>query len=196
MWNSGYDSEYTQVMQWNQRSEADANILEIPGQFSYHARWQDGVTNHGHQLFQIPYNEGSFIAPQGLPPLTDEEDVASLDVAGYDLIAFGSPRTKGQDLDNSLTYTGAFGGPVHANRTGYLTLGQERNPYVTDGLYPNVQDYDERSYPTRCMTISSSTWAVVDKKVGNPQISICKLWIGFPSALLSDSGFCNEKRIY
>jgi hypothetical protein len=32
-------------------------------------------------------------------------------------------------------------------RTGYLTLGQERNPWVLDGDYGGtVNDYDERPY--------------------------------------------------
>lgn len=169
MFNTGFDSEFTQVMKYDQRDPRSANILEFPGQFSYHARWQDGVTNYGHMLFQTTYNDGSFLTSDGYPGLNDQADVSSLDVAGYDLIAFGSPRTKGQDLDNSEGFTSSSGFQVHYWRTGYLTLGQERNPYVQTGDYPNVQDYDERPYSDSIYDFFIiHLGSGMDKKVGNP----------------------------
>jgi type II secretory pathway pseudopilin PulG len=172
MFNTGYGSELNEIIKWAQRTEDGANILEFPGQFYYHTRWQDGVTNYGHHFFQDDYNPNSYLNAGytgGQPSLNDEDDVSSLDVAGYDLVAYGSPRTKGQDLDNSVTVTGLFGGPVHKWRTGYLTLGQERNPYITTGLYPNVQDYDERPYSDSVYDFYIiHLGSGMDKKVGNP----------------------------
>ena len=170
MFNTGFDSEFNQLMKWNPYSDEEANILEFPGQFYYHGRWQDGVTNYGHMLFQTEYNDGSYLTSEGNPPLNDTEDVSSLDVAGYDLVAYGSPRTKGQDLDTSLTFAGgATGVPVQYWRTGYLTMGQERNPYITTGSYPNVQDYDERPYSDSVYDFYIiHLGSGLDQKVGNP----------------------------
>lgn len=158
MFNTGYYGCYNMIIKYDQRSEEDDVMLELPGQFYYHPRWSDGVTNYGHFKYQELYNaehSGAFFVFQDnaspLPfdmPDADRYDVASLDVAGYDLIAYGSARTKGQDMDNSVTVLGAFGGPLHRNRTGYVTLGQERNPYIEEGdpRFPNVGDYDERPF--------------------------------------------------
>jgi hypothetical protein len=95
--------------------------------------------------------------------------VASLDVAAYDLTAFGSPRTKGQDLDVSTGYPDATN-YVNAYRTGYLSQAQERNPWVGAGVAPYnaAHDYDERpfsdSIPDFYIIHLSSG---IDKKVQN-----------------------------
>jgi hypothetical protein len=121
--------------------------MEFPGNFFYHPRWGDGVTHTGHLVYQTNARTGGEGSWHGEgaggfpPPLDDSLEVASLDVQGYDLTAFGSSRTKGQDLDTSLLL-----GSWHQWRTGYLTLGQERNPWVTTGLFPNSGDYDERPF--------------------------------------------------
>ena len=128
---------------------ADTIKNEMPGNFTYHPRWADGTTNHGHLVTQAPFNQDSNY-PSGAPieppldrtPASCTPQVSSLDVAGYDLTALGSPRTKGQDLDNSL-----ISGGIHQFRTGYLTLGQERNPWVQAGDYNGTTgDYDERPF--------------------------------------------------
>jgi hypothetical protein len=150
--------------------------LDFAGNFAYHPRWGDGVTNYEHNLYQLTYNPGSWLAYDflGFTPLNQfEDEINSLDVAGYDLVAVGSARTKGQDLDNSIAYFGAD----HYFRTGYLTLAQERNPFVgpgaPEGDYGGLVDvYDERpssdSVPDFYIIHLGSG---MDKKVGNPQRS-------------------------
>jgi len=149
MWNLGFYGECNMLLIFfSGTGTADTIKNELPGNFAYHPRWADGTTNHGHLVTQAPYNNGSNY-PGGIlePPLdrtpaTTVPPVASLDVAGYDLIAVGSPRTKGQDLDNSIV-----DGGLHQWRTGYLTLGQERNPWTRDGDFNGtVGDYDERPF--------------------------------------------------
>lgn len=150
---------------------------DLPGQFTYHPRWQDGVTNIGHLTKQAESLNGGFGAntwadygsiptcPTG--PNFDKDEVASLDVAAYDLTAIGSPRTKGQDLDDSMTL---FADSPNMYRTGYLTQAQERNPWMKQGASPwNVlQDYSERpfsdSIPDFIVIHLSSG---IDKKVQN-----------------------------
>jgi prepilin-type N-terminal cleavage/methylation domain-containing protein len=120
--------------------------LALPGNFFYHPRFSDGVTSSGHMRYQLAYNQDgmapAFMPTTEAPPLDDSDQVSSLDVAGYDLTAVGSPRTKGQDLDNSID----TGQSDNYFRTGYLTLGQERNPWVQDGDFGTNGDYDERPY--------------------------------------------------
>ena len=166
MWNLSFMGEMTLLKQWHEGQEI---LNEHPGNFAYHPRWSDGVTNYGHLVYQKTYNtESRTYGDVGFgPPLDDSEDVWSLDVAGYDLLAVGSTRTKGQDLDNSV-----MSGSHHRWRTGYLTLGQERNPWIQagDSRYPNVLDFDERPY-------SDGVWdyyiihlgSGMDKRAGNPQ---------------------------
>lgn len=144
MWNNAWFSEAPQYMFF---SSADYEPVrtEYQGNFSYHARWSDEATNYDHFLYQIPYHSDAFVIGDIAPPLDDVNNIASLDVAGYDLTALGSERTKGQDLDDSIEDT------VGAQywRTGYLTLGQERNPWVEAGMFSNttqVDDYDERPF--------------------------------------------------
>jgi hypothetical protein len=144
MFNMGWWGTLPQLVMFNDGMTSDDLIkMEFPGNFYYHPRWGDGVTHTGHMAYQANNsNHGGWYGEQGLPPdIDDSADVASLDVAGYDLTAFGSSRTKGQDLDESVLL-----GTWHQWRTGYLTLGQERNPWVQTGDYPNVGDLDERPY--------------------------------------------------
>jgi len=121
---------------------------DLPGAFYYHPRWADGVSNYGHNMRQ-----GSAVLDGGTPllltdsltptPLNDSAGVSSLDVMGYDLVAIGAARTKGQDIDNVLRLPGES---MDTYRTGYFTLGQERNPFVKAGDYDTNQDYDERPF--------------------------------------------------
>ena len=154
-------------------SDEEDGTLSLPGNFYYHARFSDGVTSSGHFRYQAgdnpagyPYNEGSWMpSPPQAPPLNDARDVSSLDVAAYDLMAVGSPRTKGLDIDNSV----ALDPLDHYWRTGYATLGQERNPWVREGDFPNVRDYNERPYSDSIpdffiIHLTSG----MDKKIGNP----------------------------
>jgi prepilin-type N-terminal cleavage/methylation domain-containing protein len=145
MFNMGWWGFLPQLVMFNDGTDTEDLIkMEFPGNFYYHPRWGDGVTHSGHMDYQVAHsNHGAWHGEQSFPPvLDDQSEVASLDVQGYDLTAFGSSRTKGQDLDTSVLL-----GTWHQWRTGYLTLGQERNPHIqAGGNYPNVGDYDERPY--------------------------------------------------
>jgi len=128
----------------------DKPLLDFPGQFIYHPRWSDGVTNWGHGNRQIGAAGGghgnSYSGYRGSPNLNDMADVSSFDVAGYDLLAVGATRTKGQDLDNNIPSEPRNQYSFAQHRTGYLTLGQERNPWITAGAYTNSVNYGERPY--------------------------------------------------
>jgi prepilin-type N-terminal cleavage/methylation domain-containing protein len=144
MFNMGWWGNLPQLVMFNDGNTNDDFIkMEFPGNFFYHPRWGDGVTHTGHLKYQADAcDHDNPVGEDFFPPdLDDRTEVASLDIQGYDLTAFGSSRTKGQDLDTSIIFFG-----WHQWRTGYLTLGQERNPWVTAGEYPNSGDYDERPY--------------------------------------------------
>jgi hypothetical protein len=169
MWNVSYWGELPVCIEFP--IDADTVSGDFPGNFYYHPRWSDGRTNRGHLQFQQLFNTDSWIPGVGgpafgVPPLTDFDVITSLDVAGYDLTAYGAKRTKGQDLDNSVPLASDSN---HYWRTGYLTLGQERNPWIQDGDYPNVGDYDERplsdSVPDFIIIHLSSG---LDQKITNP----------------------------
>jgi len=158
MFNTGFHQDAPMLYKFVPPTGSGANYtaLDLAGQFYYHPRFQDGVTNAGHLNRQKTAVTSAFeattwaqyafdpMAPNA--PGFDEGDVSSLDVAAYDLTAFGSPRTKGQDLDASTGYPGAAF--INAFRTGYLTQAQERNPWMAAGVAPyNVlKDYDERPF--------------------------------------------------
>ena len=156
----------SEIPQMQVYADEEDGTMSLPGNFYYHARFSDGVTSSGHFRYQALYNDGSAMPdPPVGPPLDDRADVGSLDVAGYDLIAVGSPRTKGQDIDNSVSGAGLN----NYWRTGYLTLGQERNPWVRSGDYPNVMDYAERPYSDSIPDyIIIHLTSGLDKKAGNP----------------------------
>jgi prepilin-type N-terminal cleavage/methylation domain-containing protein len=177
MFNTGWFGEAPYIHKFPGPT-TNAVICELPGQFYYHPRWTDGVTNTGHIMKQraVPgisdfcqavWCEYGPWDPDPNSP-ADMDDVSSLDVSAYDLIALGSPRTKGQDLDDSL----ALGGLTADNqfRTGYVTQGQERNPFILQGADPwNAdQNYAERpfsdSIPDFYIIHLSSG---IDKKVAN-----------------------------
>jgi len=145
---------------------------EVPGNFYYHPRWADGVTNWGHlnyQRGQNPANQNfnpqSWSLGNGTgqtPPLNDAANVGSLDIIGYDLLAYGAAATKGQDMDNSLKF-----GSQHVFRTGYITLGNEKNPWVTNTQY-NQGDFHERPYSDGVQDfIIIHLMNGLDKKPGN-----------------------------
>jgi prepilin-type N-terminal cleavage/methylation domain-containing protein len=142
MFNVGPWGEVPQLIRLDDGEEEVYN--DMPGQFYYHPRWADGITNYGHNVNQYTAVGGETIVPATLLtpiPLDDSAEVSSLDVAGYDLAAIGAARTKGQDIDNAVTLFG------HDKfRTGYFTLGQERNPYVQAGDYGDNGDYEERPF--------------------------------------------------
>jgi len=185
MWNLGCFGELPQIVEF-----VDALELvdqDLPGNFYYHPRFGDAVTNFEHNICQSLYND------QGTPAVwfpdfgqlddycgsrTDrtDDEINSLDVAGYDLVAVGAPRTKGLDLDNSVPVgTGA----EHYLRTGYLTQAQERNPYVgpdaptLNGIDPTYDgtcgNYDERPYSDNIPDFYIiHLGSGMDKKVQNP----------------------------
>jgi hypothetical protein len=146
---------------------------EIPGNFYYHPRWADGATNVGHNWYQrglspspVDSNPTSWIYSMNQYiwsfPLRDPESVSSLDTIGYDLIAYGAAATKGADMDNSIKYSNQ-----HVMRTGYITLGQEKNPSVTNATYGNG-DYAQRPYSDGVHDfIIIHLMSGMDKKPGN-----------------------------
>jgi type II secretion system protein G len=146
---------------------------EVPGNFYYHPRWSDGATNVGHLFYQrgtspspVDSNPGSF-SHQNIQhiytvPLRDPQSVSNLDTIGYDLIAYGAAATKGSDMDNSIKYTNQ-----HLFRTGYITLGQEKNPFVTNAMY-GLGDYAQRPYSDGVHDfIIIHLMSGMDKKPGN-----------------------------
>lgn len=178
MFNMGMWGELPQLLMINAgvgTDNEDTMKLELPGNFYYHPRWSDGVTNHGHLVYQV-FHSGTGNDLSGgnyTPPLDGDvnsiyPDITSLDVAGYDLTAAGSTRTKGQDLDNSIVNNG-----VHQWRTGYLTRGQERNPWVLNGQYNGtVGDRDERPYSDGVPDfIIIHLGSGMDKKIADPSIN-------------------------
>jgi prepilin-type N-terminal cleavage/methylation domain-containing protein len=177
MCNMGFFGELPQLVMFNNDADNTIDLIknEFPGNFSYHPRWSDGATNTGHLAYQdgrgvgntsgTNYNPGSWDpGAQGFPPQEDSDFVSSLDVAGYDLTAIGSPRTKGQDLDTSVRL-----GTWHQWRTGYLTLGQERNPWINGSETGVNGPYDERPSSDGVPDfIVIHLGSGLDKKVGNP----------------------------
>jgi len=152
-------------------------LTDLPGNFTYHPRWADGATNWAHNQIQKPYNPGSwFNETSGSNPplsggLSDSRLVASLDVSGYDLTAIGARNTKGQDLDKAV-FSSLWGVPNPVARTGYLTLGQERNPWVRAGMYPSVGDFDERPYSDSMPDfIIIHLYSGIDRKIVNEVVS-------------------------
>jgi len=149
MFNLGPFGELPQLL-----LDADGNQenrLDLPGQFYYHPRFRDGMSGAGHLRAAQQACPGSWVPMGAEAPcagmLDDSKHVLGDQVDGYDLLAFGSPGTTGLDLDNSV------GAKATANlfRTGYLTQGQERNPWVgpnaPEGDYgASVTDFDERPY--------------------------------------------------
>jgi len=156
MFNTGWPGEIPfQLYPWSdfgaQNKPEYVIRNEVPGNFFYHPRWSDGATNTGHLWYQrglspspADANPGSFsyqnISYIWQPPLRDPEQVSTLDTIGYDLIAYGAAATKGADMDKSIKYSNQ-----HVYRTGYITLGQEKNPTVTNAEY-GLGDYAQRPY--------------------------------------------------
>lgn len=169
MWNISWFSEAPQMMFFS-APDYEAVRTEYQGNFAYHARWSDTATNYAHFAYQVPYHGTATLMDAAMtPPLgaQDVQNVSSLDVAGYDLTALGSERTKGQDLDDSMTNSTGN----HYWRTGYLTLGQERNPWTESGMWGNqtqVDDFDERPFSDGIADfIIIHLGSGMDKKVGD-----------------------------
>jgi type II secretion system protein G len=174
--------EMPQIVEWP--DQAESIDQDLPGNFCYHPRWGDAVTNFEHNMCQAVYNDGSWCKDAnqlrdfvGAPTDPSDDEINSLDVAGYDLIARGSPRTKGQDLDTALPpiQVGFANSAPYYFRTGYLTLAQERNPYVgpdaPEGDYNGSapDDYDERPYSDSIPDFYIiHLGSGMDKKVANP----------------------------
>ena len=175
MINIGWWGEAPQLMLSGSTAYAKASIVQtmqnhVPGNFYYHPRWADGATNRAHLEHQAALYPGVTLPCRPVrPPLDDSADVLEHVVAGYDLFATGSPRTKGQDYDNSCLL-----GRDHIWRTGYATLGQERNPWVRAGDYAvdndsTTADYDERPYSDGVHDFFViHLGAGMDKKTGKP----------------------------
>jgi prepilin-type N-terminal cleavage/methylation domain-containing protein len=168
MWNISWFSEVPQMMFFSSPGYEPVRT-EYQGNFTYHTRWSDDTTENGHYWYQLDYHppaQGAVMPAQMYTSLgqADADRVASLDVAGYDLTAQGSERTKGQDLDDAIENNGNY-----YWRTGYLTLGQERNPWVEAGTIGGspVEDYDERPYSDGIADfIIIHLGSGMDKKVG------------------------------
>jgi hypothetical protein len=183
MWDLGMGwGELPQLVEFGD-DESRGIDLDLPGNFFYHPRFGDGVTSSGHLRYQMGDNDGGYEYCDGDawcpgwegrengPPLNDSREASSLDVLGYDLIATGSPRSHAQDLDESVEGLRVAGNSDHYFRTGYLTLGQERNPWMYDGhpFFENVTDFDERPYSDSVQDfIIIHLSAGMDKKAGNP----------------------------
>jgi prepilin-type N-terminal cleavage/methylation domain-containing protein len=167
MWNTALWGELPQYCMFGNDPSNIADVIknEFPGNFTYHPRWSDGASNSGHLVYQGDWHDGSWSsAGYGYPPQNDVDLVSSLDVAGYDLTATGSSRTKGQDLDNAVKLSS-----WNWWRTGYLTLGQERNPWITGSETGVSGPMDERPQSDGMHDfIIIHLGSGLDKKVGNP----------------------------
>ena len=127
-------------------------ILDFPGTFFYHPRYSDLGTAHEHNQVQgqsVGSRLGKFASAQVSSEYMDQ--MASHDVNGYDLIAFGSSMSPAKDLDYpvpGLAWGGGCpGGQENRLKTGYLTGGGERNPYG-GALMPSLGDtYAEMTEP-------------------------------------------------
>jgi type II secretory pathway pseudopilin PulG len=147
MWNNAWFGEAPQLMFFS-ALETEPVDIEYPGSFAYLPRWSDVATNSGHLHYQIASSQSAtkyrseMESPLGM---ADAQNVTTLDVAGYDLVAFGSNQSKGQDMDDSILDANG----AHYWRTGYLGFGQARNPWVTKGLWGgkiSVEDFDGRPF--------------------------------------------------
>ncbi|OGK12366.1 MAG: hypothetical protein A2Y63_03465 [Candidatus Riflebacteria bacterium RBG_13_59_9] len=145
MFNVGWAGEAPYYIAYEGDGEpVDVIKFEFPGQFYYHPRFSDGACNADH--FTAQYNStggfggGNFVTACGAsarPAL-----VWSHDVAGYDLLAYGDPKTEGLDID----YPGYSGSKTYGWRTGYLNNTNEPNPYNPSGR-PGAP-YFEGTYET------------------------------------------------
>ena len=146
MFNLGWAGEGPSLMAYDIDGETpDVIKFEFPGNFYYHPRYSDGASNADHFTAQWQglnnnggWDPGSNHVTSVLHAWTRTADVWSSDVAGYDLLAYGDPKTDGLDIDWDVT--GGSWTKVHGKRTGYLNNVDERNPY-------NPPNYDARSVP-------------------------------------------------
>ena len=146
IFNIGWAGEGTNMMAYDIDGEPDDSIkFEFPGNFYYHPRYSDGASNADHYTAQynaLANNGRSWMTANHVTDVlrawTRTADVWSSDVAGYDLLAFGDPRTKGLDID--WTVTGGSWSKTYGKRTGYINNTIERNPY-------NPPNYDARTVP-------------------------------------------------
>ena len=133
MFNIGWAGEGPSLMAYDIDGEADDVIkFEFPGQFYYHPRYSDGACNADH--FTAQFNSVVIQNPgtnqvQGLGAVTRPDLVWSHDVAGYDLLGYGDPKTEGMDIDYAIPPRSWY--KDYAKRTGYLNNVPEPNPYNT-----------------------------------------------------------------
>ncbi|MCB1220466.1 MAG: hypothetical protein H7A35_14915 [Planctomycetales bacterium] len=145
-WNLAWFGEAQQLMDMQSNDPRTVRI-DFPGSFAYLPRWSDDVSNNGHLGYQISATGvATTFTPEIVPPLgqQDSANVASLDVAGYDLLGFGSDRDKGDCMDDSILDSQGR----HIWRSGYLGDRAGRNPWVTGGIWNGtvVADFDPRPF--------------------------------------------------
>lgn len=146
-WNLAWFGEAPQLI-FHDVPEPDPVRIEYEGGFAFLPKWSDDATNSGHLYYQMELAGAGDVLPERIRPPLGKEDmsnVMSLDVSGYDLLGFGGPRTKGQDIDDSILGSGGS----HYWRTGYLDFQPRRNPWVTEGLWKGkveVQAFDPRPF--------------------------------------------------
>ncbi len=133
MFNLGWSGEGPSLMAYDIDGEPNTSLkLEFPGNFYYHPRFVDGASNADHFTAQctsqaITPNHVTGIGASARPGL-----VWSMDVEGYDLLAYGDPTSEGFDIDYSIS-----GGSqkINGKRTGYLNNVPEPNPYNAANAY-------------------------------------------------------------
>jgi prepilin-type N-terminal cleavage/methylation domain-containing protein len=112
--------------------------LNYPGGFWYHPRFGDQATNGEHLYWQWrDTGNGWGTVTQWLGGQIDTAyEIFSNDVTGYDLGCVGSATNKGFDVDRDTPNASPFNSAAsHKMRCGYLTNGQERNPYNAANQY-------------------------------------------------------------
>ncbi len=140
MFNLGWAGEGPSLMAYDIDGEPNDSIkMEFPGQFFYHPRFADGASNADHFTAQCNVLDwcGANHVTQGLGASTRVQDVWSTDVYGYDLLAFGDPKTDGYDIDYDIPPQGWW--KEHGKRTGYINNIDQRNPYNPPSLEERVQ---------------------------------------------------------
>jgi len=109
-------------------------ILDFPGAFYYHPRYNDMGTVVEHNIAQ-KQAIGETAMRFNSQEISDEymRQMAAHDVSGYDMVGFGSSLSPAKDLDYNLPELASQttgGGTKNMVKTGYLTGAGERNPFA------------------------------------------------------------------